>query len=111
MSLVEHGLPPVGEDIPVPDSVEDVLGTRVAELPDAVPRLLLAVALSADLGIASSRRLRALRRSRTRLTAGSCVIDGERVRASHPLLAAVARKRSRARERRELHRALAEVGR
>ena len=51
-SLVARGLPPVGEDIPVPDSVEDVLGTRVAGLPVRVARLLLAVALSADLGIA-----------------------------------------------------------
>ena len=35
------------------------------------------------------------------------VIDGSRVRPAHPLLAAAARKRSRAGERRELHHALA----
>ena len=38
---------------------------------------------------------------------GLLVVDGGRVRASHPLLAAVARKRSRPQERRELRRALA----
>jgi hypothetical protein len=37
------------------------------------------------------------------------VVDGERARVSHPLLAAMARKRSRPRERRELHLALTGV--
>ena len=93
----------------MPDAVEDLLGTRVARL--AAPRcrrLLLAVALSGDL---RARRARGGRGSgapsRTRSTPGCCCVDGDRVRASHPLLAAAAKKRSRARERRELHRALA----
>ena len=43
------------------------------------------------------------------LDAGAIVIEGERVRPSHPLLAAAARKRARARERRELHLELASV--
>ncbi len=43
------------------------------------------------------------------LGAGVLVVDSERVRAGHPLLAAIARKRSTLRERRELHRVLAEV--
>jgi DNA-binding NarL/FixJ family response regulator len=107
--LMEHGLPPVGEDMPVPDSVEDVLGTRVAALPEGVSRLLLAVALSADLGIAELVAIQGSAAVEDALDGGLLVVDGERVRASHPLLAGVARKRSRARERRELHRALAEV--
>ena len=41
--------------------------------------------------------------------AGLLLVDGDRVRASHPLLAAAAKKRSRPRERRELHLALAGV--
>ena len=108
-SIVDHGLPPVGEDMPVPDSVEDVLGTRVAALPEAVSRLLLAVALSADLGIAELGAIEAPAAVEDALDGGLLVVDGERVRASHPLLAGVAKKRSRAQERRELHRALAEV--
>jgi DNA-binding CsgD family transcriptional regulator len=40
--------------------------------------------------------------------AGVLVVDGDRVRPSHPLVAAAAVKRSRARDRRELHTALAE---
>ncbi len=37
------------------------------------------------------------------------VIEGDRVRASHPLLAAAARKRARPRQRRELHLELVEI--
>ena len=48
-TLADGRLPAVGEEIPVPDAVEDLLGTRVARLPEAVRRLLLAVALSGDL--------------------------------------------------------------
>ena len=95
-SIVDHGLPPVGEDMPVPDSVEDVLGTRVAALPEAVSRLLLAVALSADLGIAELGAIEGPAAVEDALDGGLLVVDGERVRASHPLLAGVAKKRSRA---------------
>ena len=45
------------------------------------------------------------------LDAGLLVADGERVRAAHPLLAAAARANARPRERRELHRLLAELTR
>ncbi len=48
-ALAERGSPEIGQDIPVPDAVEDLLGTRVARLPGPERRLLLAVALSADL--------------------------------------------------------------
>jgi DNA-binding NarL/FixJ family response regulator len=108
-SIVDHGLPPVGEDMPVPDSVEDVLGTRVAALPGSVSRLLLAVALSAEVGVAELGAIEGRAAVEDALDGGLLVVDGGRVRASHPLLAGVAKKRSRARERRELHRALAEV--
>jgi hypothetical protein len=47
--LVEQGLPAFGADLPVPDAIEDVSGTSVAQLSDAACRLLLAVALNADL--------------------------------------------------------------
>ncbi len=93
-------------DVPVPDSLEEMLGNRVARLPAAVRRVLLALALSEDprvdhlIGIAGSDALD------DAVDAGTIQIDGGRVRASHPLLAAVAEKRSRARERREVHLAL-----
>ena len=50
-ALAERGLPETGEDIPVPDAVEDLLGIRVARLPRPTRRLLLAVALSGDLRV------------------------------------------------------------
>ena len=40
-----RGLPAAGDDVPVPDAVDDLLGTRVAELPRRVRRVLLALAL------------------------------------------------------------------
>ncbi len=106
---VERGVPEIGEDILVPDSVEELLGTRVSRLPAAARKLLLAVALSAD---PRTRELAAIVGEdalEDAVDRGLLMLEGERVRASHPLLAAVARKRSRPRERRELHRALAEL--
>lgn len=47
-AVLEHGIPGFGEDIPVPDAVEDMLGIRVAGLAPPLRRLLLAVGLSAD---------------------------------------------------------------
>ena len=93
-----------------PDAVEDLLGTRVARLPDPVRRLLLAVALSGDLrtdelaAIAERGRGRGRRRRRAAAssTATACA---RRTRCSPPRR----RQRSRPRERRELHRALAGV--
>ncbi len=108
-TLAEQGLPEIGSEIPVPDSVEEMLGTRVAGLSDGVRRLLLAVSLSADLRVAELRAIGPTEAVEDAVDAGVLVIDGARVRASHPLLAAVGRKRSRPRERRELHLVLAGV--
>ena len=107
--LVERGVPEIGAGIPVPDTVEDLLGTRVAELPDRTRRLLLAVALSADLRRDELAAAVGLSAVEDAVEDGVLLVDSERVRASHPLLAAAARKRSRSRERRELHLALAEA--
>ena len=103
-------MPAIGEDLPVPDDVEDLLGTRVAGLPDAVRRVLLAVALSPTLRVgqlASLAEPDALdRRGRRR--------GARRRRRPGPCVASVARRRGgasarRPAERRELHRDLAGV--
>ena len=107
--LVDRGSQDFWEDIPVPDSVEELLGTRAAGLPAPVARLLLAVALSADLGKPELAAIVSEEALEDAVDDGLLVLDGERVRASHPLLAAVVRKHSRPRQRRELHRALAGV--
>jgi DNA-binding NarL/FixJ family response regulator/tetratricopeptide (TPR) repeat protein len=105
--LAERGAPPAGEDLPVPGAVGELLGSRVAKLAAPVRRALLAVALSGQL---RQRELAAVAGTDAVLDAfdaGLVRAEGDRVRASHPLLAAAARNGSRPRERRELHRALA----
>ena len=106
-ALLERGVPQVGEDIPVPDRVDDLLGTRVGRLAPGVRRLLLALALSEDVRLHELAAVVGAEVAEDAADAGLLVIEGGRVRASHPLLAAAAKKRSRSRERREVHRALA----
>jgi DNA-binding NarL/FixJ family response regulator len=107
--LAERGPLRLGEDLPLPDSVEGLLGTRVATLPGPLKRLLLAVALSADLRRSQLAALGDPDALAEAVDAGVLLVDGDRVRASHPLLAAAALKHSRPRDRRELHSALAET--
>jgi DNA-binding CsgD family transcriptional regulator/tetratricopeptide (TPR) repeat protein len=107
--LVERGLPPAGEDIPVPAAVNELLGSRVARLGAPARRLLLAVALSGDLHLDELATIEDGEAVEAAVDAGLLRVDGERVRPSHPLLAAAAQQRSRRTERRELHRALAGV--
>jgi DNA-binding CsgD family transcriptional regulator len=107
--LMEQGRPTAGEALPVPDAVEDLLGARVARLSPPLGRLLLTVALSAEIRAADLRRLVGPAPVEEAVDTGLLTVDGGRMRASHPLLAAAARKRSSARERRALHAELAEV--
>ncbi len=105
----DDGVPTIGEDLPVPDDVEELLGTRVAGLPEAVRHVLLAVALSPSLRVGQLASLAEPEALDLAVDAGVLVVDGDHVRASHPLLAAAAVRRSQAGERRELHRDLAGV--
>ena len=107
--LTERGLPAIGEDLPVSDEVEDLLGMRVARLPSPTRRLLLATALSADLTPSQLGALMGDRAVENAIGDGVLLVDGSRVRASHPLLAAAAKKRSRVGTRRELHAELAGI--
>ena len=47
----------LGEDVPVPDHVEDLLGLRVTDLEAPVRQVLLALALDADLRVVQLREL------------------------------------------------------
>ena len=107
-AMAEQGLPGIGDELPVPDRVEELLGARVARLRPPVRRLLLAVALG-DLRVSELETLAGAAPVEDAVDAGLLRVDGVRVRASHPLLAAAARKGSRARARRELHLQLAHV--
>ena len=107
--LTGRDLHALGEDVPVPDNVEDLLGTRVADLGDSVRRALLATAVDADLRPADLDALAGPGAFRAAAQEGVLVLDGERVRAAHPLLAAAAKRQASATEREALHRALAMV--
>ena len=99
------------DDIPLPESLEEVLGDRVARLPAVVRRVLLAVALSEDPWVDQFAEMIDAVAFNDAADAGVVVLDGGRVRASHPLLAAAAEKRARGRERREVHLALSRAAR
>ena len=108
-ALLERGVPEIGEEIPVPERVEDLLGTRVASLPEPLRRSLLAVALDGSLRTDELAAVAGLEAVEDALDAGLLIADGTRLRASHPLLAAATKSGARRRERRELHGALAAV--
>ena len=108
-SLAESGQPGLEGDIPLPETLEALLRTRVARLPRAERRLLLAVALSGDLRTAQLATIGNAAAVGAAVDAGVLSIDGDRVRPSHPLLAAAAERSSRPSDLRELHLELAEV--
>jgi DNA-binding CsgD family transcriptional regulator len=96
-------------DLPVPDHVEDLLGLRVADLDDSARRVLLALALDADLRVAQLPHPAGVAALRSALDAGVVVIDGDRLRPAHPLLAAAAQKQAPDEEKRDVHRRLADL--
>ena len=96
-------------DLPVPDHVEDLLGLRVADLDDSARRVLLAIALDADLRVAQLPQPAGIAALQSALDAGVVVVEGDRVRPAHPLLAAAAQKQAPDEEKREVHRRLADL--
>lgn len=105
--LIERGLPEAGAELPFPHLVDDVFGGRVEQLTPPVRRAVLAVALSAGLGRAELAEVVGPGTVTDAERSGVLLVEGARVRASHPLVAAAARHHSTARERQELHLALA----
>jgi DNA-binding CsgD family transcriptional regulator/tetratricopeptide (TPR) repeat protein len=108
-TLVGRDPPRIGEDIPVPPRVEDLLGTRIEDLARPVRKALLALALNSDL---RSSQLVAVTDAATLERAvdeGLILVDHDRARPSHPLLASAALTRSKPSERRALHFELADV--
>jgi DNA-binding CsgD family transcriptional regulator len=105
-SLAQRGPPSTGEEIPLSDVVEDLLGTRVERLASPLRELLLAVALSGNPRATELAAIVAPGALDEAVDAGLVLVEGGRVRPSHPLLAAAAIRHSRSRERRELHVAL-----
>jgi DNA-binding CsgD family transcriptional regulator len=106
-ALLERGVPEVGAVLPVPEVLEELFGARVAALAPKVRRALLAVALSVRLSGEELGRVVDPLAIEDAQASGVLILEGTRVRAAHPLLAAAASGQSSARERRELHLALA----
>ncbi|MFZ1879600.1 MAG: AAA family ATPase, partial [Gaiellaceae bacterium] len=107
--LVDRGLPDLGEELPLPELVDEVFGSRVAALEEPVRRVLLAVALSGGLTRLELSGLVGPLALEDAVASGLLVFDGSRVRTSHPLVAAAARRLSTASERRDAHLELAEA--
>ena len=95
--------------MPLPQAVEDLVGTRVAQLDGPVRRLVLALALDTDLRVSRIDAIADQTVLEDALDAGVVALDGDRLRPAHPLLAAAAKSGSRARDRRALHVKLADV--
>ncbi|HEX9824947.1 MAG TPA: AAA family ATPase [Actinomycetota bacterium] len=102
-AIGEGGVSDADEEIALPNEVADLLGARVDALPAATRRVLLAVALATDLRHAQLAAIVDQADIDDAVDSGVVVLDGDRVRASHPLLAAAALGHSLAGERRKLH--------
>jgi DNA-binding CsgD family transcriptional regulator len=96
-------------DLPVPEHLEDLLGTRVADLDDSARRVLLAVALDAALRVGQLPHPSGVAALQAAVDAGVVVIEGDRLRAAHPLLAAAAQRQAPEAEKRDVHRRLADL--
>jgi len=107
--LRERGVPGVADEMPVPGEVAELLDARIAHLSSAAGQALLAASLAGELTVAELAGLVETKALDEAIAAGLVHVEGERARPSHPLFAAAAVARSSARERRELHRRLAEV--
>ena len=108
-TLIAKGLPEIGADLPLPEMLQEVFGARVAGLAGPMRRVLLAVALSPGLTRSALDAVADRVAVDDALGTGLLVAERSRLRSSHPLLGAAARRQSTARERRELHHDLAAV--
>lgn len=106
--LAARGPLTIGEELMLPDSLEDVLGVRAAASPSA-RRALLCVALGAAATATEVEDVVGMDAVEEACDDGLLIVEGDRARPSHPLLAAAVLKRAGRRERRELHRALADA--
>lgn len=93
----------------MPDRVEDLLGVRVAALPQTLRRAMIAVALCADLRYSQLATIVDLAVIDEGVRAGLLIVDGDRLRASHPLLAAAASQQAASAEIRDVHRSLSQA--
>jgi DNA-binding CsgD family transcriptional regulator len=99
----------IGSELPVPDLVDDLFGSRIGALTDPVRRALLTVSLSAGLTVTELSSMLDGGALEDAIAAGVLVVERSRVLPSHPMLAAAARTHATAGERRAVHAALADA--
>ncbi|WP_210648853.1 LuxR family transcriptional regulator [Nocardioides sp. SYSU D00065] len=99
----------LGDELPVPDAVEELLGLRVADLHPAARRVLLALSLAADLLPDQAAVLAGDDGVDRAVAAGVVEVRGDRLRPTHPLLAEAARRAAPAQDVRALHAELARI--
>lgn len=105
--LASRGTQFFDADMPIADLSANPFETRVKGLDQSAREALLAVALSGQLNRQVLESIARAAATENLVAAGLLIIDGGRVRLSHPLLAAAVRKTSGAADRRALHRQLA----
>jgi DNA-binding CsgD family transcriptional regulator len=98
-----------GDHLPVPRDIEELLGTRLSARPPQVLRLVLALALDGDLRGDDLRRLCGEEVLAEAVGSGLVVVERDRVRPAHPLLAAAARSLATEEQVDALHLELADV--
>ncbi len=108
-SLRDHAGGVGAGDIPLPDTIEAALTARVERLPVPVRLILLAVALSPDVRPEHLERIGDPAAVQAAIDGGVLIVEGPRVHAGHPLLAAAARQAAAPDDRRRLHLALADA--
>jgi len=112
-------LPKPGEPLPIPDSVQALIGGRVAALSDDARRVLLLASLAgsppvallatalAPPGVGADQKARRPPGLDEAIDAGLIGLDGQTIRFSHPLIASTVATGAGEAARREAHRALA----
>jgi hypothetical protein len=105
------GRPEVGdlEAIPLPDRIESVFEERLRVLSPPARTALLAVTLAGDSACREIISVVGLHALDAGVDAGVLLLENDRVRVVHPLLADASRNRSPVGAVRELHRALAKA--
>ena len=101
--LAARPAPAFGSDLPIAGLAGNPFLGRVAALPRSALRALLAVSLSGQVSLLTMAGVADLAAVDDLVTACLLVLDGGRVRPSHPLLAEAARRVSSAEDRRALH--------
>ncbi len=99
----------IGEEVPLPATLEELLRERVAGLARGVRRTVLAVALEGGARLGELSPVVEPGAIAEAVDLGVLTVERDRVRLSHPLLGAVVRRSAPAGDLGELHRELAAV--